>query len=365
MRIAVTAATLFALAACSTTQPTSPYQQPNELMGSEISQRIDQIPFQHREELIQNLLWLVQAGEQTIPSLIDGLVSDNAKVRSNCCWVLGQLRDRRTVPDLQSVLTDPEPSVRLEAARSLVLMGDVAQAPTLIEALDSDRKEVRYLCHEALKSATGHDFGYDHLGQDQQELQLAVLRWRQWWGEYSGDRLFAQSYERSHGLDSLAAPAGETQTDGERTDSSEGEGAQESHSSPEAPPETPSPAQSASDAATTSAASESASASREVGAATTATESTDPQPTKTTKPGSGASTTAETSGSSATTTPTPTKAAIEPPALTPPTVLPILRPSKPTPAKGKGATGAKGAAGATGGSGATSATAGSGSGSGN
>lgn len=358
MRIAVTAATLFALAACSTTQPKSPYQQPNELMGSEITQRIDQIPFQHREELIQNLLWLVQAGEQTIPSLIDGLSSDNAKVRSNCCWVLGQLRDRRTVPDLQSVVTDPEPSVRLEAARSLVLMGDIAQAPTLIEALDSDRKEVRYLCHEALKSATGHDFGYDHLGQDQQELQLAVLRWRQWWGEYSGDRLFAQAYERAHGLDSLAAPAGETQTGGAETDPSEGEGAQESQSSPEAAPESPAPTQTAGDAAAKSA--ESEDVSRESGAATTVTESTDPESTEPTKPGSSASTNAETSGSSATTTPAPAKPVIETPAVTPPTVLPIPRPSKPTPAKGKGATGGAGATSATAGTGA-----GAGSGSGN
>lgn len=226
MRIAATAATLFALAACTTTDTSSPYQQPNELMGTEISQRIDQIPFQHREELIQNLLWLVQAGEQTIPALIEGLCHENAKVRSNCCWVLGQLRDRRTVPDLQSLITDPAPSVQLEAARSLVLMGDIAQAPKLIEALDSDRKEVRYLCHEALKTATGHDFGYDHLGTDQRDLQLSVLRWRQWWGEYSGDRLFAQSYEQTYGLGNLAAPAGETQPledDAAPTEATEGE----------------------------------------------------------------------------------------------------------------------------------------------
>ena len=67
------------------------------------------------------------------------------------------------------------------------------------------------MCHEALKTATGHDFGYDHLGQNQQDTQLAVLRWRQWWGEYSGDAVFAKSYEQAHGLDSVAAPAGETQ----------------------------------------------------------------------------------------------------------------------------------------------------------
>lgn len=213
MRIAATAATLlFALASCSTTNTNtvSPYQQPNALMGNEISQRIEQIPYQHREELVQNLLWLAQTGEQTIPALLQGLSNDNPKVRSSCCWVLGRLRDRRTVESLQRLTSDSEVSVRMEASRSLVLMGDIEQAPNLIEGLDSERKEVRYMCHEALKSATGHDFDYDHLNQNQQDMQLAVLRWRQWWGEYSGDQFFAQSYEQKHGLNNLAAPGGET-----------------------------------------------------------------------------------------------------------------------------------------------------------
>lgn len=224
MRIAATAATLlFALASCSTTEHTvSPYQQPNELMSTEINQRIDQIPFQHREELVQNLLWLSQTGEQTIPALLRGLQHENPKVRSSCCWVLGRLRDRRTVENLRGLVDDSETSVGLEAARTLVLMGDLDQSPSLIEGLDSERKEVRYMCHEALKSATGHDFGYDHLNESQQDMQLAVLRWRQWWGEYGGDTFFASSYEQAHGLNNLAAPGGETKLEDQSTpDSSE------------------------------------------------------------------------------------------------------------------------------------------------
>ncbi|MCK5941019.1 MAG: HEAT repeat domain-containing protein [Planctomycetes bacterium] len=229
MRIAATAATLlFALASCSTTNDNevSPYQQPNQLMGNEISQRIEQIPYQHREELVQNLLWLAQTGEQTIPALLEGLASDNPKVRSSCCWVLGRLRDRRTVPALQGLTADGETSVRMEAARSLVLMGDIEQAPKLIEGLDSERREVRYMCHEALKTATGHDFGYDHLNRNQQELQFAVLRWRQWWGEYSGDQFFAQSYEQANNLNNVAAPGGETkmmETTEPKTDEPDGD----------------------------------------------------------------------------------------------------------------------------------------------
>lgn len=214
MRIAAIAATLLALASCTSTsnQPSSPFQQPNSLMAGEISRRVEQIPYQHREELLLNLQWLVQTGEQTLPSMLDGLRHENPKVRSSCAWVIGQLKDRRTIPSLQEAMRDAEPAVKMELARTLVSMGDLTWSSTLIEGLDSERKEVRYLCHEALKSATGHDFGYDHLNQNDNEMHVSVLRWRQWWGEYSGDLHFAQAYQQQHNLQpQVAAPSGETQ----------------------------------------------------------------------------------------------------------------------------------------------------------
>lgn len=214
MRIAAIGATLLlALTSCSTTQPSSesPYQQPNQLMAGEITRRVEQIPYQHRDELLQNLLWLAQTGEQTIPAVLEGLRHENPKVRSSCAWVLGRLADRRTIPNLQTAMKDSEATVRMECARTLVLMGDLAWSPALIEGLDSDRKEVRYLCHEALKTSTGHDFGYDHLNQNDNELKLSVLRWRQWWSEYSGDTFFAANYQQQHGLQpQAAAPSGES-----------------------------------------------------------------------------------------------------------------------------------------------------------
>ncbi|MFM1872263.1 MAG: hypothetical protein RL398_1685 [Planctomycetota bacterium] len=212
MKNALPLAFLF-LAACSSTgnSTESPFIQPNSIMAGEIQQRVDQIPFQHRDELLHNLVWLTEQGEQVIPTVLKGLKNDNAKVRSSCAWVLGQIKDRRTVPNLRELLTDRETPVRTEVARTLVLMGDLAACPTLIEGLDSDRREVRYMCHEALKTATGHDFGYDHLAAEQREQQQAVLRWRQWWGEYSGDNRFATAYQQQHNLNGTpAAPAAET-----------------------------------------------------------------------------------------------------------------------------------------------------------
>ncbi|MEO6596694.1 MAG: HEAT repeat domain-containing protein, partial [Planctomycetota bacterium] len=111
MRIAAFGATLlFAFAACSTTKSSSesPFQQPNSLMAEEISRRVEQIPYQHRDELLQNLQWLAQTGEQTIPALLDGLRHENPKVRSSSAWVIGRIGDRRTIPDMQRATRDSD-----------------------------------------------------------------------------------------------------------------------------------------------------------------------------------------------------------------------------------------------------------------
>jgi hypothetical protein len=83
--------------------------------------------------------------------------------------------------------------------------------PSLIEGLDSEKKEVRFLCHEALKQATGRDFGFDHLSDNDMQRRTSVLGWRQWWSEYSGDTQFARSYQERYHLGQPSQPMGETQ----------------------------------------------------------------------------------------------------------------------------------------------------------
>jgi hypothetical protein len=225
MRIATlfAASLLLVLGSCASTKSkdASPFAAPNTLMAEEISQRIQQIPYQHREELLQNLLWLSQAGEQAIDALLVNMRHENPKVRSSCAWVLGRIHDRRCINELQKFAKDDAETVRLEVCRSLVLLGDVKYSPTLIEGLDSDHKEVRFLCHEALKTSTGRDFGYDHLNEDVTQRHVAVLGWRQWWSDYSGDPFFAQSYAQRFGLQGQPAqpaqPGPETKPqDGEK-----------------------------------------------------------------------------------------------------------------------------------------------------
>jgi hypothetical protein len=214
---------LLVLAACGTTsRSTNDFAKPNDLMGAEIRQRIDDIRYQHREQLFNSLLWLAQAGEQAIPALLEGLRHEDPKVRSNCAWVLGEMGDKRVIPHLQPLTSDEVESVRLESARSLIVLGDMRPVPVLIEGLDSERIQVRFLCHETLKASTKRDFEYDHLTDDRLTRSHAVYRWRRWWSEQANDPYFAASYAQAHGLrtedagvnpDGLgtpAAPLGET-----------------------------------------------------------------------------------------------------------------------------------------------------------
>lgn len=212
MRFAVLTLPLLLLCSCSmfSSEEKETFTPPNSLMADEIQSRVDQIPYQHGQELVLNLMWLAQTGESTIPTLLNGLKHDNPKVRSSCAWTLGRIRDRRTIPYLQAGVKDSNETVRLECARTLVTLGDVQQAPVLIEGLDSNKKEVRYMCHEALKTSTGRDFGYDHLSENETQRRTAVLGWRQWWAEYSGDTFFASSYQQKFLLQP-AQPMGEGQ----------------------------------------------------------------------------------------------------------------------------------------------------------
>ena len=205
---------LLGLSACQTTTPkveADEFERPNDIMAKEIEERIAEIPFQRREELVDNLMWLAERGEASISALLTGLENDDPKVRSNCVWVLGRIQDRRTMPYLRPLTEDQDESVRLEAARQLVSMGDLQFAPVLIEGLDSDKTQVRYYCHEALKSATGRDFDYDHLSADALARTEAVYRWRSWWSEQSGDPVFAQNYAEQNGLEVQQPSGSETQ----------------------------------------------------------------------------------------------------------------------------------------------------------
>ncbi len=220
MRTAVLTALIVSLAGCSTTgSAPHPYAMPNLLMRREIQSRISNFEFLHGQDLLNTMLWLqTKAGETAIVDLLSVLDHASPKVRCSATWILGRIGDRRVIPDLCPLVSDKHAVVRLEAARSLVALGDLKYVTVLIVGLDSDKPSVRYNCHMALKDNTKKDFGYDHLEDDDTLRRATVLKWREWWARQSSDPWFAASYATEHGLPSAALaqvsplPTGETKT---------------------------------------------------------------------------------------------------------------------------------------------------------
>ncbi len=165
------------------------------LMRSVIQEHVDQIPYQHGNELLANLLWLKQKGEVAIPFLIKALDQPNPQTRSSAAWALWQIRDKRSIPYLQKHMRDPNPIARLEIARALVQLGDFSAIPILIEGLKSDTKYVRFQCMEALRSATGKNFGFDHLAEDPSVRTASIEKWEQWWTKRQQDPNFSSNFK--------------------------------------------------------------------------------------------------------------------------------------------------------------------------
>ncbi len=191
------------LPSCSgTTSPKdAEFDSGGALMSSLIQERLDQVPYQRKDELMNNLLWLAQVGEPAIPKLKKALNSDNAKLRSNSAYVLGAIGDRRVIPFLRKYISDENQLVRLEVARSLILLGEYEGMPELLTGLDSDHLQVRAMCFDALKSVTGKTFDYDHRQKDQALRRESIRKWKDWWTAQSGE-----AWMQSH--DSAGKPAG-------------------------------------------------------------------------------------------------------------------------------------------------------------
>ncbi len=155
------------------------YTEAPKFLREEIVQRIDAVEYQSGQELVRNLNRLVYIGEPAIPFLLDGLEHESARTRGSCAWVLGMLRDRRTMDALAERFNDEAHFVRYEAAAALCSMGDPRGYPVLIAGLSDPDIRNRYKAHEALRLLTSLDFGYRH-DDDPNARQTATLRWEQW-----------------------------------------------------------------------------------------------------------------------------------------------------------------------------------------
>lgn len=94
--------------------------------------------------------------------LLAGLSDDNLDVRLTCCYRLGERGDLSAIAPLRKVLeTDEELDARLAAIDALGQLKSTEAVAALATALEDRDPAVQYAGVQALKTASGEDFGND------------------------------------------------------------------------------------------------------------------------------------------------------------------------------------------------------------
>jgi HEAT repeat protein len=164
------------------------YEKAAGFLEDEIRDRIYNLQYQADAELYQNMKRLAYIGEPAIPYLLEALDSPSPRVRGSVAFILGLIRDRRTIPDLVAHLDDDVPAVRCEVATTVCVLGENKGYPVLIEGLKDEDIRNRFKAHEALLLLTQLDFGYEHDGRPEERAQ-AIAKWEKWY-----DSVMARGY---------------------------------------------------------------------------------------------------------------------------------------------------------------------------
>jgi HEAT repeat protein len=131
------------------------------------------------EEAVEIGRRLAAEGEPAVPALLEALRSPDAASRGHAAYVLGALKDRRTLPALAEAAADPVPVVRYEVGAALLELQDPRGFPVLIDGLEDRDARLRAKCIEVLAERTGQRLGFEPAGS-LAERAAAVRRWRAW-----------------------------------------------------------------------------------------------------------------------------------------------------------------------------------------
>ena len=115
------------------------------------------------------------------------LSSPDARTRSQAAYLLGALKDRRTIDALVTASADAAPVVRYEAGAGLLEMGEIRGAEVLIGGLADSDARLRAKSIEVLAASAGTRFGYepDDPPSDRAE---SIRRWKTWLARRNADR---------------------------------------------------------------------------------------------------------------------------------------------------------------------------------
>ncbi len=116
--------------------------------------------------------------------LLEQLVnSPAASLRISALQAILALEFSDSTDLLNRSLSDPDPSIKLFAAKHLADLGDRRSIPCLLELMTSQDFEVRRDSHRILHATTKKDFEYLAFGKPE-ERRAALTSWQHWWSEF-------------------------------------------------------------------------------------------------------------------------------------------------------------------------------------
>lgn len=150
------------------------------VLQREIDQRVENLPYVHGKDLRASMARLIYIGEPAIARLTEALEHDDAKARGAAAYILGEIGDKRVIPQVRPLLNDAVEFVRFEAAGALATLGDWSCLSTLIAALRHENPVIRLKAFQVLSTQVKQDFGFVY-NAPEDEREKAVRRWEEWW----------------------------------------------------------------------------------------------------------------------------------------------------------------------------------------
>ncbi len=162
-----------------------PYYRGSAKVQQDIRDLMGRVPGASHRQWADLARKLAGYGEPAVPQLVANLKSHDDDVKVMSAYVLGMIKDPRSLDALYRTTVVASPRVRYEAATSMLRMGDRRALETMVRGLESPDPLVRARAILVLRESTGETFGYkadDVPG----ERSAAVARWRAWMSKTGG-----------------------------------------------------------------------------------------------------------------------------------------------------------------------------------
>jgi len=121
--------------------------------------------------------------KRVLPRLIELLSDPAAEVRANVAQTLGSFREKAAIPELTRLLSDPDGEVRRNAADALGVLRAKEAVPELIKLLSDPQEWLGWRAAQALERITGESFGDIYAVDSDATRQEVIQKWLEWWEE--------------------------------------------------------------------------------------------------------------------------------------------------------------------------------------